>query len=120
MSTAHRAAAAGTLLAASLTLVTVGVPVPPAVRMALGMLMVFFLPGFAIVCAAQPSGLQLSRGDCLLASLGISLAVTACTAVLLAAAPVGLTRGSIAAVLGGITATASIYALFRTRRPRVR
>lgn len=114
MSTAHRAAVAGTLLAASLTLVTVAAPVPPAVRIALGMLMVFFLPGFAIACAAQRSGLQLSRGDFLLASLGISLAVTACTAVLLAATPAGLTRGSIAVVLGGITAMASIYALLRT------
>ena len=113
MSTAHRVAVAGTLLAASLTLVTVGVPVPLAVRIALGLLMVLFLPGFAIVCAAQRSGLQLSRGDLLLASLGISLAMTACAAVLLAATPVGLTRGSIAVVLGGTTAMASIYALFR-------
>ena len=40
--------------------------------------------------------------------------MTACAAVLLAATPVGLTRGSIAAVLGGTTAMASIYALFRT------
>jgi uncharacterized membrane protein len=107
------------LIVALLTLVTVGVPVPPAVRIALGMLMVFLLPGFAVVCAAQSSERQLSRGEWLLASLGISLAVTACSAVLLAATPpVGLNRDSIAAVLGGITAMASAYALVRARMPK--
>jgi uncharacterized membrane protein len=118
MSTTHRAAVAGTLIVALLTLVTVGVAVPPAVRIALGMLMVFLLPGFAVVCAAQSSERQLSRGEWLLASLGISLAVTACSAVLLAATPMGLTRDSIAAVLGGITAMASAYALVRARMPK--
>jgi uncharacterized membrane protein len=118
MSTTHRAAVAGTLIVDLLTLVTVGVPVPPAVRIALGMLMVFLLPGFAVVCAAQSSERQLSRGEWLLASLGISLAVTACSAVLLAATPIGLTRDSIAAVLGGITAMASAYALVRARMPK--
>jgi uncharacterized membrane protein len=118
MSTTHRAAVAGTLIVALLTLVTVGVAVPPAVRIALGMLMVFLLPGFAVVCAAQSSERQLSRGEWLLASLGISLAVTACSAVLLAATPMGLTRESIAAVLGGITAMASAYALVRARMPK--
>lgn len=117
MSTTHRVAVLGTLIVALLTLVTVGVPVPPAVRIVLGMLMVFLLPGFAVVCAAQPSG-QLSRGERLLASLGVSLAVTACSAVLLAATPIGLTRDSIAAVLGAITATASAYALVRARMPK--
>lgn len=119
MSTARRAALLATAFAATLTVAMADVPAPPAVRIALGVLIVFLLPGFAILCAVQSSS-QVSRTDGLLASLGISLAITAITSVVVAATPIGLSRGSIAAVLGGITALVSIYAFFHSQRPSER
>jgi uncharacterized membrane protein len=115
MSTARRRALLATSCGASLTVVTADVPAPAAVRVALGILIVFLLPGFAIVCAVQPSE-QLSLGDSLLSSLGISLAMAASTAVFLGATPIGLSRGSVAAVLGGATIMACIYAWFRSAK----
>jgi uncharacterized membrane protein len=78
--------------------------------------MVFVLPGFAAVCAVLPRR-ELSLGECLLASLGISLAISVCMSVLLAATPIGLTRNSLAAVLGGGTVILSVYAWRRTSGP---
>jgi uncharacterized membrane protein len=93
--------------------------------MTLGLLMVFVLPGFALACAAVPR--YQSPVERLLATVGLSLAITTCTAVLLAALPVGLSRESLAVVLGGLTIALSIGAAFRTgsntrgdRSPRAR
>jgi uncharacterized membrane protein len=110
-------ALAGTCLLASLTMATADITIPQAIRVTLGVLIVFLLPGFAVVCAVFPAR-QLSRGERLLASLGISLAVTTCTAVTLGATPIGLSRVSFAVVLGGCTLMVSIYAWIRARLGR--
>jgi uncharacterized membrane protein len=99
----------GACLVSSVTVATANVALPPAMRIALGALMVLILPGFAVSCAFFPDG-QLSRDELLLASVGMSLAMATCAAVLLGAMPTGLSRGSLAAVLGGSTIVLSIYA----------
>jgi uncharacterized membrane protein len=112
MNMGRQAALVGTICAASLTML---IPFADEVlRVALGVLTVFFLPGFAATYAAFPAR-QLPRADRLLASLGISLAAAVCTAVLLAALPIGLTRDSLSIALGGGTAIVAAYALFRAR-----
>jgi uncharacterized membrane protein len=88
------------------------------------LLIVFILPGFAVVCAALPKG-QLAFEERLVASLGISLAIAICAALLLAAAPIGLSRESFAVVLGGSTVLVSLCAgirllLFPTTEARER
>src|ERR1017187_5935208 len=55
-------ALAGTCLLASLTMATADITIPQAMRVTLGVLIVFLLPGFAVVCAVFPAR-QLSRGD---------------------------------------------------------
>jgi hypothetical protein len=105
---------AGTCLVASLTIVTAYVATLQAVRIALGVLIVFILPGFTVVCAVPPAR-QLPSGERLLASLGISLAVATCTAVLLGATPIGLGQESFSVALGGSTIAMSAVAGFRLR-----
>ena len=105
---------AGSCIVALLTVATADIAVPQVVRIALGVLMVFVLPGFGLVCAVLPER-QLSRGKRLLASLGMSLVMATSAAVLLAATPIGLFRLSLAVALGGCTLATSIYALFRSR-----
>jgi uncharacterized membrane protein len=106
----------GILVIATMAMVTEFVAVPQVLRIALGILLVFFLPGFTIMRAAFPSrDREFSPTELMLASLGISLAVTICMAVLLAALPVGLTRSSISIAIGGSTAIVAIYAWFRGR-----
>jgi uncharacterized membrane protein len=83
-------------------------------RIALGLLIVLVLPGFAVVCAVLPAP-QLSSGEQLLASVGMSLAFATCAAVILAATPIGLSRESFAIGLGGSTVALSTYAAVRTR-----
>jgi uncharacterized membrane protein len=115
MSMKRQTALVGTCFVAFLTIATAIVAAPQVLRIVLGISIVFFLPGFAVVCAVLPSG-RLSRGERLLASLGISLTITACAAVFLCTTPIGLSRGTLAVVLGVSTAMASIYAYFRTMR----
>ena len=105
----------GSCITSAVTVVAANVAAPQALRIGLGVAMVFVLPGFAAVCAVLPRR-ELSLGECLLASLGISLAISVCMSVLLAATPIGLTRNSLAAVLGGGTIIVSIYAWRRTPR----
>ena len=104
----------GILLGTSMTISTAFIAVPQVLRIALGILIVFFLPGFAIMHAAFPSK-EFPRIELLLASLGISLAATACMAVLVAALPIGLTRDSLAIALGGSTTLVAIYDWLRMR-----
>jgi uncharacterized membrane protein len=104
----------GSCTVALVTVATASIAVPHFVRIALGVLIVLILPGFAFVCAVLPEG-QLSRGERLLASVGISLAMTTCAAVLLAAMPIGLSRQSLAIVLGGSTIMLSTCAGYRFR-----
>jgi uncharacterized membrane protein len=107
-------ALACTCFLASLTVATAVVAVPQLLRIAFGVLIVFILPGFAVVCAVLPAR-QFSFGEHLLASLGISLMMATCAAVILGATPIGLSHGSFAACLGGSTMAVSIYARFRIR-----
>jgi uncharacterized membrane protein len=87
---------------------------PQAVRIIPGLLMVFFLPGFATVCAVLPAR-DMSGGERLLASLGVSMVITVCVSVLLGAT-VGLSQRSAAVALGGLTLVACFFALLRERR----
>ena len=88
--------------------------VPQAARIIPGVLMVFFLPGFATVRAVLSAG-DMSSGERLLASLGVSIVITVCTSVLLGAT-VGLSQRSAAVALGGLTLVACFFALLRERR----
>lgn len=99
---------AATCLAAAVTVATANVAVPMAMRIALGALIVLILPGFAASCALFPQR-QLPLSEHLLASVGMSLAIATCAAVLLGAMPIGLSRASLSAVLGAITIVLSIY-----------
>ena len=96
--------------AAAMAIATTGTP--EVFRMILGLLLVFVLPGYALECAAVPQ--HSSSVERLLATAGLSLAVAICTAVLLAALPVGLSRESLALTLGGLTIVLSVCAAFRT------
>jgi uncharacterized membrane protein len=82
---------------------------PQVVRVVLGIPLVFVLPGYVAMCAVLP-GRELSWSERMLATVGASLAVTTCVSVLLAALPVGLSRGSAAITLGVGTAALAMYA----------
>jgi uncharacterized membrane protein len=105
----------GTCLVAALTVVTASISVPQAVRTALGLPIVLVLPGFAMLSAVLPRP-QLSLIERCLASVGASLAMTTCAGVLLGAAPMGLSRESLALTLGLTTIAASVYAGIRMSR----
>ena len=106
---------AGTLLASALALITASFALPEALRVALGVPMLLLLPGFALICVVLP-GRRLSRDELLIASMGSSLAMTACACVLLGATSVGLTRESLALLLGGGTMALSVVAGAREHR----
>jgi predicted RNA-binding Zn-ribbon protein involved in translation (DUF1610 family) len=101
---------AGVCLAGSLMLEPL--PFLQALRVSAAVLLVFVLPGFAAVCAALPTRplLTLER---LLASLGISLSIAMCGAMLLGATPIGLSTVSFAFVIAGSTVALSVVAWFR-------
>ena len=62
----------GSCLVGVLTVATAHSTVPQVVRIALGTLLVLILPGFTLVCAVIPER-EFSRGERLLASVGMSL-----------------------------------------------
>jgi uncharacterized membrane protein len=103
--------AAGLAGAAGMLAVVPGMPNP--LRVLLGVPLLLFWPGFAVVRAVLPRG-TLSRGEMLLAGLGVSMALSVCAAVLLGAS-VGLSGLALAAFLGGITVAASAGAWSRQR-----
>jgi uncharacterized membrane protein len=105
------AAGAVALLAAAAEIIDA----PVAVRVVLGIPLVLILPGYLTLCAALPRR-EISRVEGTLATLGASLAISTCVSVLLAAIPIGLSRGSAAATLGVITVAVAICAWRRTRR----
>jgi uncharacterized membrane protein len=74
---------------------------------------VFVVPGLSFVCATLPE-LQ-SWVERLLASVGISIIVATCAAVLLAATPIGFSRQPLGELLGGIAAVLSVGGLYRSR-----
>lgn len=96
-----------------LAIVAENLDIPSPVRILLGVLLVFALPGFALVCAVVPG--ELADGERLLASLGASTAIAVCSAVVLGAT-VGLSARSAAALLGCVTIAASACAWRRTPR----
>jgi uncharacterized membrane protein len=103
--------AAGLAGAAGMLAVVPGMPVP--LRVLLGVPLLLFWPGFAVVRAVLPRG-TLSRSEMLLAGAGVSMAVSVCAAVLLGAS-IGLSGVALAAFLGGITVAASAAARGRQR-----
>jgi uncharacterized membrane protein len=105
----------GTCVIALLAAVAAMIGAPEAVRAVLGVPLVLVLPGFAAVAAVLP-GRDLSWGESSLATLGASMAISICVAMLLAATPIGLSTGSAAVVLGLGTAIASLYARRRIRQ----
>ena len=102
----------GTAILAFLAVAAENFGVANPARIILGILLVFILPGFGLVCALLP-GAEISLSERLLASLGTSLAVTICSAVLLGAT-IGITRKSIAIILGCLAIAAAICAFCRT------
>jgi uncharacterized membrane protein len=89
------------------------VRVPQAGQIVLGLLMVFVVPGLSLVCAALPK--PQSWVDGLLASVGISVCVATCAAVLLAATPIGFSRQPLGELLGGVAVVLSLGGLYRPR-----
>jgi uncharacterized membrane protein len=108
----RRALLVGSCLVGILNVAAVGIAVPHLVQIMLGASIVFIVPGFALVCAVLPER-QFSRGERLLASVGMSLALATGATVLLGATPIGLTRLSLAVVLAVCTLTLSIYSIWR-------
>jgi hypothetical protein len=85
--------------------------VPHPITVVLGLLMVFVVPGWSLVCTALP---QLESWlERLLASVGISIIVATCGAVLLAATPIGFSRQPFAELLGGFVVTFSLGGIYR-------
>lgn len=89
------------------------VRVPQAGQIGLGLLMVFVVPGVSVVCATLPE--LPSWVERLLASMGISIVVATCAAVLLAATPIGFSRQPFAELLGGVAVVLSLGGLYRSR-----
>jgi uncharacterized membrane protein len=81
----------------------------------LGLPLALLLPGCAAVCSVIPR--RDFSGDRLLVGSGLSLAISTCVAVGLAAANVGLTRASFGYALGGLTLSLSLCALYRLHTP---
>jgi len=108
--------ATGSLALLAIVIETLSI-LPPA-RLVLGILLVFALPGFSLVCAALPAA-EISTSERILASIGVSVATTTCSAVLLGAT-VGLSQRSAATMLGCLTVLVSVYAWHRTYRIRRR
>lgn len=88
-------------------------PVPQAVQIVLGLLMVFVVPGSSLVCATLPE--RLPSVERLLASVGVSVTLATCAAVLLAATPMGFSRQPFAELLGGVAMVLSVSGLYRSR-----
>jgi len=84
------------------------------VRIVLGLLIVFIVPGSALVSAVLDQR-QFSLGEYLLASVGASLSMSTTLAVALAATPIGLSRLSFSVVLGSCTLILSIISALRAR-----
>jgi uncharacterized membrane protein len=89
------------------------VRIPQAGQIVLGLLMVFVVPGLSLVCAALPEPQSWVEG--LLASVGISVSLATCAAVLLAATPIGFSRQPLGELLGGIAVVLSLGGLYRSR-----
>jgi uncharacterized membrane protein len=90
------------------------VAIPQAARIIPGLLLVFLLPGFAVVRAVV-SARSMDMGERLLASVGLSVVITVCVSVGLDAT-IGLSQRSAAVALGALTLVACTFAKHRQRR----
>jgi uncharacterized membrane protein len=106
-------AISATIVFSLTTMVVEFLAVPQWARIIPGVLMVFFLPGYAIVRTLL-STRSISRGERLLASIAVSIVITICTSVLLGLT-VGLSQRSIALGLSGVTFWACLVGLLRER-----
>jgi hypothetical protein len=86
--------------------------VPHAIEVLLGLLMVFVVPGWSLVCATLPERQPLVER--LLASVGISVILTTCAVVFLAAT-IGFSRQPLGELLGGVAIVLSVGGLYRSR-----
>jgi hypothetical protein len=102
------------LAAVAMTLALLAPEIGPA-RALVGLPLVLFAPGYAIVAAAFPSN-RLGTIERLLFSLGASLAVAALAGLLLHWTALGLRPAAWAVALGNITLVASLIALVRRWR----
>jgi uncharacterized membrane protein len=84
-------------------------------RAIVGLLLVLFVPGYALVAAAFPSG-RLGMIERLLFSVGVSLAAAALAGLLLHWTALGLRPAAWAMVLGNLTLVANLVALIRRWR----
>jgi uncharacterized membrane protein len=111
MISTRQRALAGTISLALVSTVIEVVTLPEGARIVAGVSLIFLLPGFSVTFVIFSYG-KLFRCERILASLGISVAMSICIAVLLAALPIGLSRAPFTAALGGITIIISAYAWF--------
>src|ERR1700761_6627293 len=87
--------------------------VPHAIEVLLGLLMVFVVPGWSLVCAALPVRQPLVER--LLASVGISVILATCAAVFLAATPIGFSRQPLGELLGAFVIVLPFGGLYRSQ-----
>jgi uncharacterized membrane protein len=87
------------------------VTIPQGARIIAGLLLVFFLPGFAVVRAVV-SASSMDAGERLFASVAVSVVITVCASVLLDAT-IGLSQRSTAVALGALTLMACLFAWLR-------
>ena len=102
------------LAAVAMTLALLAPDIGPA-RALVGLPLVLFAPGYALVAAAFPAG-RLGPIERLLFSLGASLALAALAGLLLHWTALGLRPAAWAVALGNITLVASLIALVRRWR----
>jgi uncharacterized membrane protein len=105
-----------TAICAVIAIVVECIAVQQVARVIPGLLLVFFLPGSAVVRAVVSSRKEsMSVGERLLASVGVSVVFAVCVSVLLDAT-IGLSQRSAGIALGGITLAACTFARVRERR----
>ncbi len=105
-----------TLAIATAMLVSVAAS-PSIVRIASALLLVLVLPGLAITRVLFPTRTQ-GVWEVILFSIALSICVTVIGGLALHVALIGLTKGSWATLLAGVTIAAALTAEARTRRMR--
>ena len=103
---------AGTILAMFISL---GLPETSLVRVPSGLLLSLVLPGYGITVAAFP-GRSFSRGERVLFTFGLSMAVAVLSGIALNWSPWRLNTASFTFFLGGVTLVACVIAVLRRVR----
>jgi hypothetical protein len=103
--------AAGVLAAAAGS-ASVGLAAGNPLRVALGLMLVLWLPGYALACAALSNPGRLD-GQMVLLSVGLSVTATIVAGLVLNTFPFGLTTRALASALAAITVLAAFVALWR-------